>query len=213
MSKSRGIFVLIEGGDRSGKTTQCTTLLASMIAQNLNVEFIHFPERSTTIGKVIDSVLKGEIKEISPEVIHLLYSANRWEFKDRIIEKLKQGTSILMDRYAYSGIAYSMARGLDVEWCKTAEKGLPKPDIILFLDISAEEAAKRTGYGEEIYEKIEFQKKVIQNFKTILYTEKEESNWFIIDANNDQNIISHIISKHIYETMSKITESTPISLI
>ncbi len=44
-----------------------------------------------------------------------------------------KGTNIILDRYAYSGVAFTSAKGLDLEWCKNSDKGLPKPDIVFFL--------------------------------------------------------------------------------
>jgi dTMP kinase len=50
-----------------------------------------------------------------------------------MLDDLKQGTSIILDRYAYSGVAFTSAKGLNFEWCKNSDKGLPKPDIVFFL--------------------------------------------------------------------------------
>ena len=61
-------------------------------------------------------------------------------------------------RYAYSGVAFSAAKdGLSLDWCRQPDRGLPRPDVVYFLDVSPEEAAKRGGFGEERYEKAEFQ--------------------------------------------------------
>ena len=46
------------------------------------------------------------------------------------------------DRYAYSGVAFTSAKGLDLDWCKTCDRGLPAPDCIIYLDMPIEEAAK-----------------------------------------------------------------------
>ena len=63
-----------------------------------------------------------------------------------------------MDRYAFSGVAFSAAKSeMDLEWCRQPDRGLPRPDIVFFLDVSGEEAQKRGGYGEERYERKEFQ--------------------------------------------------------
>lgn len=47
----------------------------------------------------------------------------------------------ICDRYAYSGVAFSSAKGLDVNWCKSCDIGLPAPDCIIYLDIPVEDAA------------------------------------------------------------------------
>ena len=46
-------------------------------------------------------------------------------------EKLEAGVNVIIDRYAYSGVAFTASKGLDIEWCKNPDRGLPKPDIVL----------------------------------------------------------------------------------
>jgi dTMP kinase len=60
------------------------------------------------------------------------------------------------DRYAYSGVCYSVAKGLSFDWCLGADRGLLKPDLVFYIDMSAADLAKRSGYGDERFEKIEF---------------------------------------------------------
>ena len=57
------------------------------------------------------------------------------------METLESGTNVICDRYAYSGVAYSVAKGLDFEWCLGADRGLVLPDLILYFDASAEQLA------------------------------------------------------------------------
>ena len=94
------------------------------------------------------------------EAVHLLFSMNRWETNSHLINLLKSGTNVVCDRYAYSGVVYSAAKGLSFDWCLQADKGLLKPDLVFYIDVSPEEIAKRSGFGEERYEKLEFQTKV-----------------------------------------------------
>lgn len=78
--------------------------------------------------------------------------------------QLKAGTTLIVDRYAYSGVAFSSAKGLDLEWCKNPDRGLLQPDLVLFLDLPIEEAQKRGGFGDERYETLELQTKVRSKF-------------------------------------------------
>ena len=72
------------------------------------------------------------------EAVHLLFSMNRWENKSQLMEILRSGTDIVCDRYAYSGVAYSVAKGLDFEWCLGADRGLILPDLVIYFDASAQ---------------------------------------------------------------------------
>jgi dTMP kinase len=48
-----------------------------------------------------------------------------------------------VDRYAYSGVAFTAAKGFDVEWCKCPDKGLPAPDLVIYLKMAVEDTMKR----------------------------------------------------------------------
>ncbi|XP_068228227.1 thymidylate kinase-like [Palaemon carinicauda] len=174
----RGALIILEGCDRTGKTTQAQKLVESLNASGKPATFMRFPDRTTKIGSIIDSYLACS-SELEDHSIHLLFSANRWELLPKITSTLLSGTSVIIDRYAFSGVAFSAAKeGMSLEWCKQSDIGLPKPDRVLFLDLSMEEAQRRGQYGEERYEKAEFQKRVNENYRLL----RDES-WKVIDAN------------------------------
>lgn len=151
------LFIVFEGLDRSGKSTQVKMLHEYLSGKNYASNIMQFPDRETHIGKMIDSYIKRQ-SNLADEVIHLFFTANRWENVPKIKNLLANGEVIICDRYSYSGIAYSSAKdNLSFEWCKTVEYGLPKPDIVLFMDVSVEHTVKRDGFGDEIYEESTFQ--------------------------------------------------------
>jgi len=76
----RGLFVLFEGVDRCGKSTQARLLAEHWARSGQPVVSTRFPDRSTTIGGVINSYLRREL-ELDDHAVHLLFSANRWERK------------------------------------------------------------------------------------------------------------------------------------
>jgi dTMP kinase len=176
MSTKRGIFIVVEGLDKAGKSTQCEILATNLTKDGHKVQHMRFPDRTTTTGKMIDSYLKGT-DEMDDHAIHLLFSANRWEAASKIERLLLGGTSVVVDRYYFSGVVYSVAKrnpSLKAEWARAPDVGLPAPDVCFFLDISAEEAAKRGGgYGEERYEKKERQDAVREEFHRLLSTEDQ----------------------------------------
>ena len=116
------MLIVFEGLDRSGKTTQTKRLAFLLESLGIRVKKMRFPERDTEIGKMISLFLENK-KKMSQEFLHLLFSANRWELKDEIEDSLLQGQIVLIDRYAYSGIAYSGAKGMDINWCKSPDTG------------------------------------------------------------------------------------------
>ncbi|XP_052197759.1 thymidylate kinase isoform X2 [Diospyros lotus] len=175
-SFSRGALIVLEGLDRSGKTSQSSRLLSYLEGLGYSVESWRFPDRNTGVGQMCSSYLANK-SQLDDHTIHLLFSANRWEKRPLMETKLRSGITLIVDRYSYSGVAFSSAKGLDIEWCKAPEKGLLAPDLVLYLDIPPEKAAERGGYGGERYEQLDFQKKVSHYYQML-----HDASWKIIDA-------------------------------
>lgn len=76
----RGAFIVFEGIDRSGKTTQSLYLVEDLNNNNIQTKHMRFPDRTTEIGKMCGAYLQNA-KQIEDHCIHLLFSANRWEVK------------------------------------------------------------------------------------------------------------------------------------
>jgi len=155
----RGALVVLEGCDRVGKTTQARLLVERLNSQGQPAKYMNFPDRSTPIGAIIDGYLK-QTRELDDRAVHLLFSANRWEAHKGMIAALQAGTTLVVDRYAYSGIAFSHAKGLPWAWCEASDAGLPKADLVLYLSLKEQEAATREGYGGERYEEASLQARV-----------------------------------------------------
>lgn len=176
---ARGAFILFEGVDRCGKTTQSTKLVESLKAAGVNAELWRYPDRTTEMGKMINAYLQSSL-DMDDGAIHLLFSANRWEKRAAMEKALGDGVTLVVDRYSYSGVAFTAAKevpGLDLEWCKAPERGLLRPDAVLYLDMPVDAAKTRGGFGEERYETGELQERVRENFRTL-----REDWWTVVDA-------------------------------
>jgi len=163
---TRGALIVLEGLDRAGKTTQVSLLSSRLTSLSRATKTLTFPDRTTPIGGLINSYLTSQTT-MSDHAIHLLFSANRWEAAAKITSLLAAGTTVVCDRYYYSGIVYSAAKrnpGLDLAWARAPEVGLPRPDLVLFLDLDEEQAKQRGGWGVEVYERGEMQKRVRELF-------------------------------------------------
>lgn len=125
--------------------------------------------------------------------IHLLFSANRWEIAGGIEEDITRGINVIVDRYSYSGAVYSAAKenqSLSLEWAWQPEIGLPSPDLCIFLCISAEDAAKRGGFGAERYETGTMQGRVRELFEFMFNQVSRSSPVRIIDAGRPMSEVS-----------------------
>lgn len=83
--QKRGLFIVIEGTDRVGKSTQ-TQLLVEHLSRIFSTNACHvcFPDRTTTIGQSLNNYLKGNI-ELNPHAVHLLFTANRLVYAGFVI--------------------------------------------------------------------------------------------------------------------------------
>eukprot|EP01015_Nassula_variabilis_P035307 TRINITY_DN8853_c0_g1_i2.p1 TRINITY_DN8853_c0_g1~~TRINITY_DN8853_c0_g1_i2.p1 ORF type:complete len:117 (+),score=24.11 TRINITY_DN8853_c0_g1_i2:64-414(+) len=94
-NQKRGYLIVFEGLDRAGKSTQVKLLAEHLEQQQMDYKLMRCPDRSTQVGKFIDEYLRGS-KKVDDEVIHLMFSANRWELNKQILEDLNKGITIIL---------------------------------------------------------------------------------------------------------------------
>ncbi|KAL2811315.1 thymidylate kinase-domain-containing protein [Aspergillus granulosus] len=208
----RGALIVVEGLDRAGKSSQCEFLRTFLMQAGHPVRYIRFPDRTTSIGKMIDGYLRGQ-SQLDDHSIHLLFSANRWELAQSIEADIANGTNVIIDRYSYSGAVYSAAKAnpaLSLEWAWSPELGLPQPDLCLFLSISPEEAAQRGGFGGERYENETMQSRVRELFKTVFDLQRG-ADVRMIDAGRSFDEVSNDISKIATECIARVGQAGPLS--
>jgi len=225
-SKNRGAFIVFEGLDRAGKSTQSKELLATMNKETITVErdangealakrkqaglgpkWMCFPARHTPIGSLIDQYLRKKV-EMCDRAVHLLFSANRWEMASTILEDLEAGRSVICDRYGFSGVVYSAAKGMDPEWCRSSDIGLPQPDLIFFLYLDPEVGAKRAAFGDERYENKDMQTAVREQFAAADFGSGEKRvNWNAVDGGQEKAVISEQIKKTVNDYFSASQEN------
>jgi dTMP kinase len=180
--KRRGAFILFEGADRCGKSTHSRKLLEYFEARQIPAQRFAFPNRSSMTGKLLDEYLQGG-RDIEPHVVHLMFSANRWECATEMTTLLESGVTLVVDRYAYSGIAYSVAKkAIPLAWACQADVGLPAPDVIFYLSAPFEELQQREGFGSERFDTQEFQTTVQHVFANLRHREPDPSLWRVIET-------------------------------
>ena len=143
------MLVVVEGLDGSGKSTQVKKLRTYMEQKFGEVDYIHFPRYDAPVyGDLIGRFLKGDfgpIDAVHPRLVALLYAEDRHRAAAGMKAALKNGATVLLDRYVYSNIAYQCAKISDTiereelrEWIVNTEYvefDIPKPDLNIFLDV------------------------------------------------------------------------------
>jgi len=190
----RGLFIVFEGPDRCGKTTQSKLLYEKLKNSGKKIKLLNFPDRTTPSGLLIDHFLKSKglgvpIDKI-PIVSHLLFAYNRWERMNSMFHDLRDGINLVCDRYSFSGVVYSeQAQGLDPSRTGVVECGLLRPDIVIQPMVSAEILKTRPGFGEELYEKQDLQNKIFDHF----YRYHTFSWWQAVDGNKSIEEVRRLV--------------------
>jgi dTMP kinase len=146
-----GRLIAFEGLDQSGKQTQAAWLSEALQAE-FAVRTVSFPDYATSIGAEIGQALQGQ-RVYGPDVLQLLYIANRYEYAARIRGWLSEGAMVVADRYAASSLAYGEALGLDVGWLTDTQRLLPPADLTLVLDIAPETSLERKRAARDRFER------------------------------------------------------------
>jgi len=105
----RGLHIVLEGPDASGKKTQSTLLVEHLNAEGITAERISFPQYESPYGKLITQYLEGRSPSVDPVYASILYAADRALIAPKIREKLDAGTWIICDRYVESSLAHQVA--------------------------------------------------------------------------------------------------------
>ena len=183
---SRGLLVVFEGLDQSGKQTQAEALRDWLIADGRSVRLLSFPTYDSALGAEIGRALHGE-GDYGADVMQLLYVANRFEWKTDMVRALSEGTTLLCDRYRASSVAYGEAQGLDARWLESMQAPLPEPDVTILLDMAPETSLARKQTGRDKYERdLELLGRVRQSY----LRQAEEGQWTVLDAVRDREVVA-----------------------
>lgn len=159
----KGLFVVLEGGDGAGKSTQLKLLSDFFKKNGRTVHAIHFPRLNTKpYGEMIADFLRGEygaIDSVHPKLAALLYALDRREAAEGLRTVLEAGAVLLADRYIFSNLAYQCAKVSDpgervklADWIENLEygsHGIPRPDLTLYLDVPLDFALAKLSRGRD----------------------------------------------------------------
>ena len=185
------MIIVFEGGDQAGKKTQSTLLEKKLKSAKIKTKLFSFPDYSTPIGKEIDQYLHGK-RKFSPQVIHCLLAANRWEKVDEIKKAQQRNSVIIMNRYRESNLVYGLVNGLKLDWLENLDLGLPKSDLVIVLDVPQTESFSRKRSNRDRFEK---NKDFSQNISRTYKNMANKNKWKIIDATKSKQEVHQSIMK------------------
>ena len=188
----RGKFIVFEGADGTGKTTQAKLLFDYLKEKKKDVVFSSFPNYQSAWGKMVRRYLDGEfgdVNQVSPYLASMLYAGDRLSESERIKKWKKAGKIIICDRYMASNIAHQVAKLQPpnsklqfIKWLEELEYGenkIPKPDLVILLTIPETIAQKfMRKRVRDIHEKnVFYQKRVAKEFLDLA---KANKNWAVV---------------------------------
>jgi dTMP kinase len=176
----KGKIIVFEGIDKAGKTTQAKLLEKKLGSKCVRIDF---PDYSTPVGKEIRKFLDGK-RNYPDEVKMMLLSANRWEKKGEIEKMVSKGTTVIMNRYYQSNLVYGISKGLKLDWLLSLDKGLPKADLVIVIDIRPKTLASRSKNVVDTFEKdLELIRRVKKNYRILA----NKFNWRTVEGEKSVN--------------------------
>lgn len=199
----KGMFVVLEGIDGSGKTTQCKTIVERLQKEGIDAVCTKEPTDGE-IGKLIRQVLSQEVK-VPASAIQYLIAADRAVHQEEILQLLSEGKVVISDRYFWSAVAYGTADKEGVDFSNTAQVLMVSqsilsmynqfilPDVSIYLEVSIDTALQRLSQMDkvkELYERKEKLERIDAGYKWLLNTfpevftkiDGEQSSEFVTDA-------------------------------
>jgi dTMP kinase len=177
------MLIAFEGLDQSGKETQARHLRARIEQDGRKVHPVSFPDYNTPVGAEIARALAGD-REFGPDVMQLLYVANRCEYRPKIEMWLTAGDVVVCDRYRASSVAYGEAQGLNPEWLSDIQRYLPAATLTVLLDIAPETAVKRKATGRDRYER---DLALLGRVRDSYRRQAAQSDWVLINAEGSKD--------------------------
>jgi len=176
--KNKGIFIVFEGIDGGGKSTQIKMLAEYFEDKGYQVEF-HMEPTEGMVGSLLWTYMKSKDRSFNPETEALLFAADRIEHGKTIKQALEEGKVVISDRYLHSSLAYQGAAGVDPDWMQSLNKHALKPSLVILLDIDPESSLERvSGRAKTVFEETDYLKKVRAEY--LRYAEAGELE--IVDA-------------------------------
>jgi len=185
----RGVFIVFEGIDGSGKSTHIKALAKELKGRGYNVIQTSEPSKDR-IGNFIRRYAERNDHRLTPETEALLFAADRFEHVMTVVEPaLKRGRIVISDRYLYSSLAYQGAGGLDLDWIREMNRFAPKPDLGILLDLLPEFSLQRVERRKTVFEVSDYLRKVRNIYLRLV----EEGELVKVDADKPRKAVQEEI--------------------
>ncbi|MGH3666576.1 MAG: dTMP kinase [Egibacteraceae bacterium] len=222
-----GVFVTFEGVEGSGKSTQVKALVAALEAEGRDVVITREPGGPPVAERIREVLLDPNAEAMSPRTEALLYAAARAEHVERVVAPaLAEGKVVVCDRYVDSSLAYQgFARELgDADVAEINRWGVNGilPDVVVLLDIDAEEGLSRMARRAQAQrgrrgprpvgsdsdwrqqeapdrleqQDLDFHRAVAKGYRTL--AKRDRGRFVVVDADNDPDVVARAVRKALH---------------
>jgi dTMP kinase len=194
-----GLIIAFEGLDQSGKQTQAERVREHVTARGRECRLLSFPDYDTAIGTEISKALHGE-RDYDPDVMQLMYVANRYERRRDIARWMAEGVVLVCDRYLASSIAYGEAQGLDPAWLRDIQRFLPQPGLTILLDIAPETAVHRKAANRDRYER---DLALLSRVRDSYRRQAAEGGWLRLDGERPREAVAADVTRAVESQLAR----------
>jgi len=215
MQNNRAPFIVIEGTDGSGVSTQAERLEKKLRDEGREVHLTKEPTdgpagamiRLTLAGRLVHPKDVAELQSFEPHTLALFFAADRMDhLHTDIIPKLNIGVTVISDRYYLSSYAFQ-GLNVDIEWLQKINAHCLRPDLTIFLNVDSAICYKRMQrrrWHIELFEEQAKLEEVRQNYlRVIQHLMWQGENIVIIDGNQPVNVIHQQIFHEVEKTSPK----------
>ena len=195
-----GLIIAFEGLDQSGKQTQAERVREYVTGRGRECRLLSFPDYDTAIGTEISKALHGE-RDYDPDVMQLMYVANRYERRRDIARWMAEGVVLVCDRYLASSIAYGEAQGLDPAWLRDIQRFLPQPGLTILLDIAPETAVHRKAANRDRYER---DLALLSRVRDSYRRQAVEGGWLRLDGERPREAVSADVTRAVESQLARV---------
>ncbi|MCM8775024.1 MAG: dTMP kinase [Candidatus Omnitrophica bacterium] len=202
MKRAKGYFIVFEGGEGSGKSTQIERAARYLKQKGFQVLVLREPGGTRISEAIRNLILNRSFREMTPETELLLYLASRAQvIREKIVPALRQGKVVICDRFEDSTLAYQgFGRNISLRVIETVSRRLVRgsliPDLTVLLDISPRHGIQRGGRIDRMErQSLSFHQRVRRGY--LVLARRQPKRYAVIDARQDQNTVARKIKERL----------------
>ena len=216
-SSAQGRFIVLEGIDGAGTTTQASRMASWLEARGVQTLVTREPSDGP-VGMVIRNALRGRIRlpscagsgELPKETIALLFAADRIDhLQAEIIPALAQGVWVISDRYVQSSVAYQGTL-IELDWVAEINRYAVEPDLTLFLEVDVDEALRRIGSTRvqtDIFEEKGLLTRIADGYRAFYASHPDAA--VVIDSGQPIDVVSESLFTGLNDAFPELTQDLP----